>query len=213
MFNIRFKHDECRLHILINNAGIVGSPYTKTSDGLEVHMATNHFGHFLLTNLLLDTLKFSAPSRIINLTSVVHKLGRIQCDDLNMEKSYRMWSAYFNSKLANILFTRALAKRLTGTRVTANSVHPGIVSTDVQGKIPIIGHLTFLIYPFRFFMRTAESGAQTTVMLAVDPELEDVSGKYFVNCQIAEESPQAKDTEMAEWLWIQSEETTGVRFN
>lgn len=196
------------MHILINNAGVLGADYTITEDGVELHMGTNHFGHFLLTNLLLDTIKASAPSRIINVSSVVHKFGEINRDDLNMEKSYGKYKAYAHSKLANILFTRALAKRLTGTGVVTNSLHPGGVNTDIGRHIKIV---RCLIWPFLPFFKTPKSGAQTSIALALDPDLETVSGKYFSDCKVARESAAAQSDDTAEWLWYESERVTGLK--
>lgn len=150
----RFLNLESRLHVLINNAGITFMPRTESKEGFEMHLATNHLGHFLLTNLLLDTLKSSAPSRIITVSSAAHRYGRINQLDLNMEKSYNEYQAYFQSKLANILFSRALAKRLAGTRVTSNSLHPGLIYTvGTRRFIPI---MDIFIAPLFLFMKTLE---------------------------------------------------------
>jgi len=182
-------------------------PRTTTADGLELQIGTNHFGHFLLTNLLLDTLQASAPSRIINVSSLGHKIGKIQRDDINCEKSYNKWTAYGNSKLANILFTRELAKRLAGTGVTTNSLHPGSVTTELQRHIGVLNAIT---YPFRFLFKTPKSGAQTQIALAVDPDLEKVTGKYFADCKVSSESKAAQCDDTAKWLWTKSEEITGL---
>ncbi|XP_031620661.1 retinol dehydrogenase 14-like [Contarinia nasturtii] len=138
-------------------------------------------------------MKASTPSRIITVSSTAHRYGRINRTDLNMENSYNQYQAYFQSKLANVLFARSLASRLSGTSVTSNSLHPGIV------------HLKILISPLTLFMKTPKSGAQTSIMLAVDPALEQVSGQYFADCRITNESGAARDDEMAEWLWEASE--------
>lgn len=176
-----------------------------TMDGLELQIGTNHFGHFLLTNLLLDMVKSSAPSRIINVSSAAHQLGKINRDDLQSVKSYSRWTAYGTSKLANILFSRALAKRLNGTGVTVNSLHPGAVKTELGRHMPI---LKILLLPFSVFVKTPVSGAQTTIMLAVDPDLSAVTGKYFSDCKIKEENAAAKSDDTAEWLWKESEKVT-----
>lgn len=187
----------------------MASPRFTTSDGLEIQIGTNHFGHFLLTNLLLDQLKASAPSRIINVSSVAHKFGRINRDDINSEKSYNKWEAYGQSKLANILFSRELAKRLAGTGVVANSLHPGAVSTELFRHLSIVGYLAI---PFRpFFFKTPKAGAQTTLAVALDPEYEKVTGKYFSDCAIANETTAAQCDDTAEWLWKKSEEITGLK--
>lgn len=131
-FASKILEDEPRIDILINNSGVMGCPYTKTKDGFEMQFGVNHLGHFLLTHLLLDRLKEAPTARIINVSSVAHSfVNGIIFDDLDSKKSYTVHSAYFRSKLANILFTRSLAKRLTGTSVTANSLHPGSVRTEL----------------------------------------------------------------------------------
>lgn len=203
----RFLHEESRLDILINNAGVMFTPHSFTDDGFEMQMGVNHLGHFLLTNLLLDTIKASAPSRIINVSSVLHSSGKINRNDFNMDKSYDRYEAYFNSKLANILFTRELSKRLHGTGITANSVHPGVVSTELQRN-----HLLsrILLTPFMIFSKTPKSGAQTSVMLALDPDLEKISGNYYADCAVAYESASARNDDDADWLWTMSEELTGL---
>lgn len=205
---VRFVRIENRLDILINNAGVMFIPRTESKDGLEMQLAVNHFGPFLLTNLLLDLLKASMPSRIINVSSHAHRYGRINRTDLNMEKSYNQYHSYFQSKLANILFTRALAKRLLATGVTVNSLHPGTVRIELGRRSRI---LDIILSPFSLFMKTVKSGAQTTISLAVDPEWEQVSGRYFENCHISTESECARDDETAEWLWQTSEFMTGLK--
>lgn len=184
------------------------TPYSHTEDGFEMQMGTNHFGHFLLTQLLLDTLKASAPSRIINVSSYLHKYGQINRDDFNKDKYYSRHQAYFDTKLANVLFTRELSKRLHGTGVTANCLHPGIVNTELQRN-----HLLsrILLMPGMLFSKTAKSGAQTTIMLALDPALEKMSGNYYADCRIANESVAARNDETADWLWRKSEEWTAHR--
>lgn len=176
-----------------------------TADNLELQMGTNHFGHFLLTNLLLDVIKASAPARIINVSSIGHKFGKLNRNDLQLEKSYSKWPAYFQSKLANVLFTRELAKRLKGTGVTANSLHPGAVATELARHLTVI---SYLMTPFRMFYKTPQSGAQTSIMLAVDPDVADVTGRYFADCAIASESKAAQSDEDAAWLWEVSEKIT-----
>lgn len=179
-----------------------------TSDNLEMQIGVNHFGHFLLTNLLLDVLKASAPARIITVSSLGHKGGKLNRNDLQAEKSYSKWQAYMQSKLANILFTRELAKRLKGTGVTANSLHPGAVTTELGRHLTILSYVMGL---FRIFYKTPQSGAQTTIMLAVDPDVADVTGRYFVDCAVAEESKAAKSDEDAAWLWEISEQITSKK--
>lgn len=181
-------------------------PHALTKDGFEMQLGTNHLGHFLLTNLLLDTLKASKPSRIVNVSSNGHFFGRINREDLNMEKSYDQYQAYFRSKLCNVLFTRALAKRLLATGVTANSLHPGVVDTELLRYSSLMNCLLGIIYPI--LSKTPKSGAQTQLAIALDPELEQVSGRYFADCKIIKESLQARDDDTAEWLWKESEKLT-----
>jgi len=204
-FAKEFLEEESRLDILINNAGVMMLPRWETKEGFEMQIGVNHMGHFLLTNLLLDILKASAPSRIVVVASLAHKLGRINKKDLNSEKSYNKYKAYFQSKLANVLFARELSKRLQGTGVTVNSLHPGVVQTE------LIRYQTFvnkIIFPLYIFWKSPKAGAQTQLMVALDPDLEKVTGKYFDNCKITNESNAAKDDEMAAWLWNRSVEWT-----
>lgn len=204
----RFIEEEKRLDILINNAGVMAIPKCLTKDGFEMQIGVNHMGHFLLTNLLLDMLKASSPSRIINLSSIAHQWGSMNKDDLNSEKSYSKYNAYSQSKLANVLFTKALAKRLEGTAVTVNAVHPGIVKTEL-GRYLGNSYGRKLFTPFsHFFFKTPKSGAQTTLAVALDPELEKVSGKYFSDCKVKKEGAAARDEDLAEWLWKTSDEWT-----
>lgn len=183
-------------------------PRQETKDGIEMQMGINHMGHFLLTNLLLDRLKASAPSRIISVSSYAYKFGNIVRDDLNGENNYNEYKAYCNSKLANILFTRELSKRLHGTGVVANSLHPGFVATDVQRHQRI---LNAVFYPMYLFARTPRSGAQTTIMLALDPKMGKISGNYYENCELEHEVAKARDDDTADWLWKISEQWTGIK--
>lgn len=205
----RFLQEEKRLDILINNAGVMAMPKALTKDGFEMQLGVNHLGHFLLTNLLLDILKTSAPSRIIILSSLAHKYGEINRDDLNSEKFYNKYKAYSQSKLANILFMQELSRRLKGTGVTVNAVHPGVVKTDL-GRHLVHSYVKKLLDPFTyFFFKTAKSGAQTTIRLAVDPELDEVTGQYFADCRAQKVAPSArKNNNDAEWLWMASEQMT-----
>ncbi|XP_055689613.1 retinol dehydrogenase 14-like isoform X1 [Lutzomyia longipalpis] len=202
-FAANFKNEETRLDVLMNNAGVMMIPKCHTEDGFEMQIGVNHMGHFLLTNLLLDLLKKSAPSRIINVSSLAHSMGQINKADLNSDKSYNRISAYGQSKLANILFTRELARRLEGTKVTVNALHPGVVNTELARHFPAFFH--FILRPAMYTIyKTPKSGAQTQIRLAVDPVLEDVTGKYFSDCKEAKPRPQALDDEMAAWLWNES---------
>jgi len=204
-----FLKKETSLDVLINNAGVFGLPRTLTKDGHETVFAANHLGHFLLTNLLLDTLKSSAPSRVVIVSSKLHKHGKIVKDDLHGEKEYKTIQAYGNSKLANILFSRELAKRLGNCGVTTYSLHPGVIRTEINRNLPAILNA---VSPALYFLfgKTCKSGAQTTLACALDPDLSDVTGKYFSDCKMVDESEDARDDEMAEWLWRTSEKLTGL---
>ena len=201
---------ESRVDVLINNAGVLMCPYQKTKDGFEMQFGTNHLGHFLLTMLLLDRLKRSQPSRIINVSSSAHRMGsdKINFADISFEKSYDSWAAYYNSKLANVLFTRELSKRLEGTHVTVNALHPGAVSTELQRHMFFS---SFWFYPIRWYMfKTPEQGAQTSIHCAVSEEMDRVSGKYLCDCRIVEPSKGAQDDDAAEKLWDLSIKMVGL---
>ncbi len=193
-----------RLHVLVNNAGAVNGSRRVTEDGLELTFAVNHLGYFLLTELLLPRLKASAPARIVSTASAAHFGQRIDFDDLQGEKGYRAFRAYGRSKLANILFTRELARRIAGTGVTANCFHPGVVRSGFarndKGLIALGAKLGGL------FMISPEKGADTGVWLATAPELEGVSGKYFAKRREARGSPAARDEATAKRLWDASEQ-------
>lgn len=162
----------------------------------------------MLTNLLLDTLKSSAPSRVVTVASQMHNYGRIIKHDLHGERKYNMVRVYENSKLANVLFSRELAKRTKNTGVSSYSLHPGIVRTDIMRNSRLLFPLAKVVL---FFLgKSLKSGAQTSIACALDPDLRDISGKYFVDCKVAEESKAAQDDEMAEWLWNTSERLTGL---
>ncbi|XP_021923157.1 retinol dehydrogenase 13-like isoform X2 [Zootermopsis nevadensis] len=207
----RFKSEHQRLDILINNAGVMRCPHTKTKEGIEMQLGVNHMGHFLLTNLLLDKLKASAPSRIINVSSVAHHKGHINKEDLNSDQHYDKAAAYNQSKLANLLFTRELARRLQGAGVTVNAVHPGIVDTEIIRHMSFFNSTLSAIFlkPFIWmFIKSPQQGARTTVYMALEQSLQGVSGKYFNDCTEEEVAPQAKDDTMAQWLWVVSEKWT-----
>ncbi|XP_017958897.1 retinol dehydrogenase 12-like [Drosophila navojoa] len=213
-FAADFKKEQDKLHILINNAGVMRCPYMVTRDGFEMQLGVNHLGHFLLTNLLLDLLKKSAPSRIVNVSSLAHTRGCIDFSDLNSEKYYDPGAAYSQSKLANILFTRELAKRLEGTGVTVNALHPGVVDTELGRHMKILngtfGRIVIrsLLWPF---LKTPKSGAQTTLYAALDPDLEKVSGVYFSDCKEKKVAPAAMDNQSAKQLWEESVRVTYTR--
>ncbi|XP_017027060.1 retinol dehydrogenase 12-like [Drosophila kikkawai] len=208
-FAAGFKREQDKLHVLINNAGVSFCPRSLTKDGIELQFGVNHVGHFLLTHLLLDVLKKTAPSRIVVVSSALHAKGSINVNDLNSKKSYSKTGAYHQSKLANILFTRELAKRLEGTGVTVNSLHPGVVDTEIWRNLN--GFTKAMTSPLRWaFFKTAKSGAQTSLYAALDPDLKNASGLYFSDCKAKKVSKAAKDDKMAKFVWAESEKWTGV---
>lgn len=195
------------LHVLINNAGVVNLQRSVTADGIETTFAVNHLAYFLLTDLLLDRLRRSAPARIVNVASDAHKFGRLDFDDLGNERRYRAMRVYGQSKLANILFTAELARRLEGSGVTVNSLHPGAVSTRLgQNNGAWARAIIGLLRPF---FRSPDNGAATSVYLASSPVVEGVSGKYFVNCKERRPSRAAQDADAARRLWDISAGMTG----
>jgi NAD(P)-dependent dehydrogenase (short-subunit alcohol dehydrogenase family) len=204
-----FKERHDRLDVLVNNAGLVLSERTETPDGLEMQLATNHLAPFLLTNLLLDLLKKSAPSRIITVSSDAHRWGKIDLNDLQSKKRYRAFPVYGTTKLANIMFTYELAERLEGTGVTANCMHPGGVSTNfaVGSRSPV----ALLFRAFKPFMRSPKQGADTLVYLAASPEAEGMTGKYLADRKVKAPSDAAYDQTTRKRLWEASEELTGLK--
>ena len=200
-----FKSKYPRLHVLLNNAGALFWTRRLTPDGLETTFALNHLAPFLLTNLLLDTIKASAPARIINLSSRAHQRGRIDFEDLHSERHYVGMDVYGNSKLANILFTIELSRRLEGTGVTANAVHPGFVNSGFAKNNDGLAFKLFgVVGPL--IARSPEKGAETSVYLASSPEVEGVTGKYFADSKVTQTAPQAADAEAAKRLWEVSAE-------
>ncbi len=198
-----------RIDVLINNAGAMINPRRESVDGIEMTWALNHLGYFLLTELLLDTLKASAPSRIVSVASDAHRMvSGINFDDVEGKKSYTAFRIYGQSKLANILFTRELARRLEGSGVTANCLHPGFVATNfTTGE-----GLTFRIFQMmaKVFAISPEDGAKTTVYLASSPEVEGISGRYFAKCREAKPTRAALDDASARRLWELSERMVGA---
>jgi len=206
--DFRGKHD--KLHVLVNNAGLFMLRREDTIDGLEITFEVDYLSHFLLTGLLLSTLKDSSPSRVVEVSSIAHYRGRIDFDDLQGQKGYGGWRAYSQAKLAQVLFTYELARRLKGTRVTANCLHPGAVATNIWGRP--IGRLGFLMKVTRLFMIGPEKGAETSIYLASSPEVEGVSGRYFTKKKEKESSEESRDEEVARRLWRVSEELTGFTY-
>jgi NAD(P)-dependent dehydrogenase (short-subunit alcohol dehydrogenase family) len=197
-----------QLHVLINNAGAIQSERTLSPDGIEMQFAVNHLAPFLLTNLLLPRLLASAPARIITVASQVERKGAIDFDDLQGARRYAPLTAYAQSKLANVLFTYELARRLAGTGVTANCLHPGVIGTrllsDYMGRSRVTGWVSNLAFP------NAEKGAKPSIRLASDPALAAVTGKYFHELREAESSPASYDRAVARRLWEVSAAMTGL---
>jgi NAD(P)-dependent dehydrogenase (short-subunit alcohol dehydrogenase family) len=188
-----------RLHVLINNAGLFNQKRHVTPDGYEATFAINYLAPFLLTNLLLDQLKSSAPSRIVNVSSVGHYNGHVDFDDLNMEKNYGGWKAYQQSKLALVLFTRELARKLEGTGVTVNSVHPGTVATNIWSRP--MGPLGFVMAVPKLFMTSPKKGAETVVYLAASPEAQKTNGEYWDKLKVKKSSEESYNEDIAKRLW------------
>lgn len=195
--------NEARLDILINNAGIAICPKWTTEDGFEMQFGVNHLGHFLLTNLLLDLLKKSAPSRIVIVSSLAHETGRIHFDDINLDKDYDGDVSYRQTKLANVLFCRELAARLQGTGVNVYSLHPGIIRTELPRHMLASSALwKRAIYNLLFMLiKNPWEGAQTTIYCAVDESLANSSGLYYSDCAPKTPAPQALDDAAAKKLW------------
>ncbi|XP_063299698.1 retinol dehydrogenase 13-like [Pelobates fuscus] len=202
------RKEEEHVDILINNAAVMRCPNWKTEDNFEMQFGVNHLGHFLLTNLLLEKMKRSVNSRIINVSSLAHIAGEIDFDDLNWEKKkYNTKAAYCQSKLANVLFTNELAKRLQGTGVTANSLHPGVADTELgrhTGMHKSTFSSTVLAPLFWFLVKSPKEAAQPSIYLAVNEEMAGISGKYFNGLKEKEPAPQALDEETARRLWVES---------
>lgn len=190
--------EEKELHILVNNAGVSGMARAITKDGLEVSFATNHVGPFLLTNLLQDLLKRSAPARIINVSSVNHWRGKVDLSHFHGENlTYHMDTVYNHTKLHNVLWTNELARKLKGSGVTANSLHPGVVMTEVMRHYNFLVRFLFNLVGF-FFFKTSEEGAVSTIYCAVAEETEGITGKYFdSDCSLVLPAPLARDPALA----------------
>ncbi len=196
------KYD--RLDVLVNNAGGFFAQRLESVDGYEMTFALNHLNYFLLTRLLLDVLKKSAPARIVNVSSGAHVDQSVSFDDLQRKQKYSSWRVYGESKLMNILFTRSLAKRLDGSGVTVNALHPGFVATSFGHGKGMMGFFTKIAQ--KLLAISPQEGAQTSIFLASSPTVEGVTGKYFSKSQEQKPSAQAMDDQAAEKLWQLSEE-------
>ena len=198
-----------RLDVLVNNAGSVVPKREVTEDGFEWTFAVNHLAPFLLTNLLLDLLRRSAPARVVVVASGVHRAGRIPFDNLQFEHGgYGLMRAYARSKLANVLFTRELARRVAGTGVTANSLHPGAVATNIWSHAS--GYAQPLLAVAKLFMISAEKGADTIVYLAASPEVDGQTGGYYERNRRVSPSASAQDDAIAKELWTRSAALVGL---
>ena len=197
-----------RIDVLVNNAGLMAGQRRVTADGFDEVFAVNHLAPFLLTSLLLGKLAAAAPARVITVTSDAHTAARLDLDDLQLEREWDSWRAYANSKLANILFTRELARRLGGSGVTANCAHPGMARTRFgrEARLPMRAAVTLA----RPFLRSPQRGASTIVYLATSPEVAGATGGYYVKSQRREPSAAARDDATALRLWQLSEELTGL---
>ncbi|MEM1096137.1 MAG: SDR family oxidoreductase [Bacteroidota bacterium] len=193
-----------RLDVLINNAGIFKDNYAETPDGFEMTWGVNHLAPFLLTNLLLDHLKASAQGRIVNVSSAGHKQGRMHFGDPNLKAKYNGLKAYAQSKLANILHVVELTRRLDGTAVTANALHPGVVGTNIGSGT----WASFFFQTLGFLLLSPEKGARTSIYLATSPDVATVSGLYFEKERRSTPAKQARDVEAARRLWSLSEQMT-----
>jgi NAD(P)-dependent dehydrogenase (short-subunit alcohol dehydrogenase family) len=199
-----------RLDVLVNNAGGVNKARQVTVDGIEATFAVNHLGYFLLTNLLLDLVVKSAPARVVTVASVGHRRGTLDFEDLGFERGgYSIMRAYGRSKLANILFAAELARRLAGSGVTSNSLHPGSVDTNIWSGAPLWAKPLIQLV-FRPFFISAEKGGERIVQLAASPELEGVTGKYFEDGRVVEPAPLARDESLAKRLWDVSARMVGL---
>jgi len=201
------KHSTLR--VLVNNAGSVSAKRMLTEEGLERTFAVNHLGVFLLTNLLLDVLARSAPARVVTVASAAHRQGTLPFDDLQFEHGgYSTNRAYARSKLANVLFTTELARRLAGTGVTANCLHPGVVATNIWSHAPWFTQP--LIAVGKLFMASAEQGAETIVYLAASPEVQGLTGGYYERNRIVVPSRLGQDEAIARRLWERSAALVGL---
>lgn len=206
-----FKSKYKRLDVLINNAGAIFANRKETAEGYEMTFALNHLNYFLLTELLLDTIKASAPARIVNVSSDAHVGAKVNFDDLQSLKNYNIggMGPYGQSKLMNIVFTRELARRLEGTGVTANCLHPGVVATGFGHNNG--GVMNMVMNVLHLFALTSEQGADTIIYLASSPEVEGVTGKYFVKRKVTQSSPESVDDATAKRLWDVSEQMVNAK--
>jgi NAD(P)-dependent dehydrogenase (short-subunit alcohol dehydrogenase family) len=204
---VRTRYD--RLHVLVNNAGGVNKTRRVTIDGIEATFAVNHLGYFLLTSLLGDLIVRSAPARIVTVASIGHRRGALDFEDMGYQRGYSIMRAYARSKLANVLFATELARRLAGTGVTSNSLHPGSVQTRIWSGAPAWAK-PFIQILLRPFFISAEKGASYIVELVARPDLAGVTGKYFEEGKMVDPSPLAMDSALARRLWDVSASMVGL---
>ncbi|MHA1884306.1 MAG: SDR family oxidoreductase [Promethearchaeota archaeon] len=201
-----FKQKYQQLNVLINNAGVMASKRRLCDDGYEMNFAVNHLGPFLLTNLLVDILKKSAPSRVVNVSSAAHRMAKIDFDDLQCEdKKHRLFRVYGNSKLAFMLFTYELSRKLEGTGVTVNAVHPGMINTNLGREMS-----KFSQWFGKLIFKSPEKGAETSIYLASSPEVEGITGKYYIKKQQQQSSEESYNQEDAKKLWEISAKLTNL---
>ena len=202
-FAAKVKENYERIDILVNNAGFIALDRQVTKEGLEMQFGINHIGHFLLTTELIELM--GAGSRIVNVASGAHKVGKIHFDDINLTKGFNVVKAYSQSKLANVLFTRELAKRLMDKGITVNCCHPGAVATNmgVNRETGFGKTITGMLRPF---FQTPAQGARTAIFLATDESVKDISGEYFYKCKLAKSSKRSKDPDLAKNLYEISEQ-------
>ncbi|XP_025837099.1 retinol dehydrogenase 13 isoform X3 [Agrilus planipennis] len=211
----KVKNNEDRINILVNNAGVMMCPLTRTEDGFEMQFGTNHLGHFYLTLLLLPKIIKSAPARIVNVSSLAHNRGQMNFDDLNWEKrNYSAVGAYGQSKLANILFTKELARRLQEKNlhgVTAYSLHPGVIRTDLGRHLDqTVCFGSSFLFSKSIFLKSPLQGAQTSIYCSVDESLDKETGLYYSDCKKTSPSSRARNIDDAKKLWEESSKLVGL---
>lgn len=203
--------DYDHLDVLVNNVGGWFSKYQESADGIEMTFALNHLSFFLLTGRLLDLLHNGTPARIVNVSSDAHRAAkRIRFDDVQFNQGYRVFSAYAHSKLANVMFTYELARRLQGTAVSVNALHPGFVKSELYRHFGMV--TPFVNFLAGLFGKSEEEGAQTPIYLASAPEVDGISGQYYAEKEPVKSSPISYDTSQASRLWGISEEMTGFSY-
>ncbi len=204
-FCVEFLSTYNRLDILVNNAGVITLDRRETKDGLELQFGVNHIGHFLLTVSLLDLMKRTGDARIVVVGSGAHKIGKVDFDKIALKKGYSVFAAYGRAKLCNLVFTKELARRLQGSGVTANCVHPGAVATNM-GVDRDTGFGKTIMKLLKLFFQTPEQGASTAVYVATSDECAGISGEYFYKSRIHKSSKRSYDQALARRLWQLSEE-------